>query len=154
MKAIEKILIAGIVGTTFMTMYSYWKSKKENEQYVEPVMLNKLIDKSENLPDIQDNKTNPAGWGIHYLIGIIFVASYWLIWRRALKQPTTAKVLIIGALSGIIGIASWKLMFTKHDNPPQNNRLGYYKQLFTAHIVFSLTALLAYKITEEKEKLA
>lgn len=151
MKTIEKIVIAGVVGTSFMTLYSYWKSKKENQEYVEPVMLNKLIDKSENMPDIKDNDSHPAGWGLHYLAGIAFVTAYWLMWRRALKHPTAPKVLAVGSLSGIVGIATWKLMFAKHNNPPQNYRYGYYKQLFTAHLVFSLTALIAYKLTEEKE---
>lgn len=151
MKTIEKIIVAGVVGTTFMTLYSYWKSKKEKQEYVEPVMLNKLIDKSKNLPDIKDNDAHPAGWGLHYLTGIAFVTAYWLLWRKVLKHPTLPKIVVIGSLSGIAGIATWKLMFANHDNPPQNYRYGYYKQLFTAHVIFSLTALMAYKITEDSE---
>jgi hypothetical protein len=79
MKAIDKIIIAGIVGTSFMTLYSYLKSKKEDEEYVEPVMINKLIDKSENLPSIRNEDAHPAGWGLHYATGIGFMAVYWLI---------------------------------------------------------------------------
>lgn len=152
MKAIEKIIVAGIIGTTFMTLYSYMKSKKENEQYVEPVMLNRLIDNSEKLPDIKDNNVHPAGWGLHYLTGIAFVTAYWIFWRKALKDPTITKVLAIGSLSGIAGITTWKMLFANHDNPPHNNRYGYYKQLFTAHIIFSITALLAYKLANIKKQ--
>lgn len=76
MKTIAKIMIAGIAGTTTMTLYSYWKSKREREEYVEPVMLNKLIDNAGDTPEIRDQDTHPAGWGLHYLTGIAFVAAY------------------------------------------------------------------------------
>ena len=152
MKA-SKIILAGIVGTTFMTLYSYYISKKERQQYVEPVLLNKLIDSSENLPDIKDEETHPAGWLAHYGIGIAFVIAYYLLWKRALKSPGPLKALIIGAASGAVGIGSWKIMFAANDNPPGNNRYGYYRQLFYAHLVFTALALAGYKVPEYIKKL-
>lgn len=146
MKSVEKILIAGIVGTSFMTLYSYLKGEKENEKYVEPELLNELIDNSGNLPEIQNEKTHPAGWGLHYGAGIAFVGTYWLLWEKVLKKPTLSKVLSVGALSGVAGIGIWQTLFSIHDNPPKNNRRGYYKQLFEAHIVFSAFALASYKL--------
>ena len=143
MKTIEKIVVAGIVGTSFMTLYSYWKSKQEKQEYVEPVLINKLVDASENLPDVKN--THPAGWALHYLTGISFVAGYWIIWHKALKKPTAPKIIVIGTSSGLIGIAIWKLLFAQHNNPPNNYRYGYYKQLLMAHIVFSAFAMATYK---------
>lgn len=151
MKTAEKIIIAGIVGTTFMTLYSYLKSKKENEEYTEPIMINELIDNSGNLPSAKDEDTHPAGWGLHYATGITFVSIYWLLWKRALTKPTLAKIVIIGSLSGLSGIAVWKLLFAQHDNPPHTDRYGYYKQLFVAHIIFAFFALGTYKLLHEKE---
>ena len=49
----KKIIGTGIVGTVFMTLYSYMKSKQEKQEYVEPVMINKLIDNSKNMPEIK-----------------------------------------------------------------------------------------------------
>lgn len=144
MKSIEKIIIAGIVGTTFMTLYSCRRAKKEQEQYIEPVLINKLIDNSKNLPEIQKEKCNPIGWALHYTIGFFFVLAYWILWRKALHKPTIINVLIIGSLSGIAGMVAWKLFFSKHDNPPYNYRPGYYRQLFFAHIIFSVFALTSY----------
>ncbi len=143
MKTIEKIVVAGIVGTSFMTLYSYWKSKQEKQEYVEPVLINKLVDASENLPDVKN--MHPAGWALHYLTGISFVTGYWIIWHKALKNPTTPKIIIIGTSSGLIGIAIWKLLFAQHNNPPNNYRYGYYKQLLMAHVVFSAFAIATYK---------
>lgn len=149
MKTVEKIILAGIVGTTFMTLYSYMKAKKEDEEYVEPVMINKLIDNSKNLPSVPQEDSHPVGWGLHYATGIIFVAAYWLLWKKVLLKPTPGKILIVGSLSGALGIMVWKLLFAQHDRPPYNYRYGYYKQLFTAHIIFSLFALTTYKVLDK-----
>ncbi|KOS05442.1 hypothetical protein AM493_04915 [Flavobacterium akiainvivens] len=150
MKAIDKIIIAGIVGTSFMTLYSYLRSKKEDEEYVEPVMINKLIDNSENLPSISNEDAHPAGWGLHYATGIGFMAVYWLIWKKALARPTRNKILLLGILSGLVGIAVWKMLFSQHDRPPHNYRYGYYRQLLIAHIVFTLFSVTTYKLLDKE----
>jgi hypothetical protein len=53
--------------------------------------------------------------------------------------------MLLGAISGLIGIAAWKIFFSTHDNPPGNNRFGYYGQLFIAHLIFSTAAILTFK---------
>lgn len=146
---LSKIILAGVLGTSFMTLYSYVISKREKDQFVEPVLLNELIDSSENLPNIdQDKQTHPAGWAGHYLIGIGFVFAYYILWRRSLTSPTIAKTLVIGAASGLIGIAAWKIMFAANDDPPHNNRFMYYRQLLFAHIIFSIFSLYGYKLPD------
>lgn len=144
MKTTEKIIIAGIVGTTFMTLYSYIRAKKERQQYVEPVLINKLIDNSENV-DLDDTSSHPAGWGLHYATGIAFIAAYYFVWKKALHHPTTARMLWVGIVSGAVGIAVWKLLFNQHNKPPHNYRYGYYRQLLMAHIVFSISGIATYK---------
>ncbi len=150
MKTGYKIIIAGIAGTTLMTLYSYYRAKKEGQQYREPVLLNKLINRSNALPDkVTDN--HPAGWMSHYMVGIGFVAAYYIFWKKALHFPTAYKIGIVGTVSGVVAIIAWKLMFAANPNPPDNNRYGYFRQLFIAHIIFSLSALAAYKVaTDEK----
>lgn len=147
---LSKIIIAGIAGTTFMTLYSYYVSKKEKQEFTEPVLLNELIDGSENLPDIDNDEkeSHPAGWLIHYVLGFVFVISYYFIWRRALQSPSVIKGLLIGSASGAIGISVWKIMFASNSHPPHNNRYRYYRQLFIAHIIFSTLALYGYKLPE------
>jgi hypothetical protein len=152
MKA-SKIIAAAIVGTSFMTLYSYIIAKKEKQKFVEPELLNELIDRSDNLPDIDDKKEHPAGWLIHYALGAVFVIAYYFLWRRSLKSPNIAKGLVIGAASGLIGIISWKIMFATSDNPPGNDRYKYYRQLFVAHLIFSTFALYGYKLPEYYKQL-
>ena len=128
-----------------MTLYSYMKAKKENQQYVEPVMINRLIDNSKNLPPLEHEESHLAGWGLHYATGIGFVTIYWLIGKKVLTRPTVPKIITVGALSGLIGIVVWKMIFAQHERPPHNYRYGYYRQLFVAHIIFALFALTTYK---------
>lgn len=151
MSTISKITLAAVAGTTFMTIYSYRRSKKQNEQFVEPVLLNKLIDKSENLPDIKDNTQNLTGWLLHYFAGLSFVGSYWLFWKKSLQKPTVPKTLVIGSLSGLAGILVWKSLFFQHKNPPGVKRKQYFRQLFTAHIIFTGFSLFTYKLLHKAE---
>lgn len=153
MKNVEKIIIAGIVGTTFMTLYSYVKGRKENQEYVEPVLINKLINNSENLPYIHHENTNITGYVLHYATGIGFMALYYLLWKKVLYKPTLPKILLVGTVSGMAGIMAWKLFFMQHNRPPQNYRYGYYRQLLMAHIVFTLFAIPTYKLLDNKKYL-
>lgn len=146
MKTTGKIIVAGLVGTTLMTLYSYYISKKEKEQYREPELLNALVDRSRYLPQIADKQKHPFGWAAHYGIGIMFVIAYRLLWKESLKNPSLFRTAVIGAASGGIGIVSWKFFFSEHDNPPANDRQGYYRQLFYAHIIFSASAIITYRL--------
>lgn len=143
-----KILLAAAVGTSFMTLYSYIISKREKDQFVEPVLLNELADTTDELPDVTDKETHPVGWAAHYGMGLLFVLAYYFLWRNSLRSPGIIKGLLIGAASGLVGIIGWKIMFAANDNPPHNNRDKYYRQLFFAHIVFSFFAMYGYKLPE------
>jgi len=145
MKTAGKIIVAGLIGTTLMTMYSYYRSAKEKQQYREPELLNALIDRSRYLPAIKNKHIHPFGWGTHYAIGLLFVLSYRLLWKKSLTDPTIFSTLVIGSASGTIGVLSWKTFFSEHDNPPPNDRQGYYRQLFYAHLLFTAAAVLTYK---------
>lgn len=147
---ISKVLLASLIGTSFMTLYSYYVSKKEKQEFTEPILLNKLIDRSENLPEIEDDEkdTHPAGWLLHYGSGVLFVLCYYFLYKRALKSPSIIKGLLAGAASGLLGIAVWQIMFSSNTNPPKNNRYRYYRQLFIAHIIFSTLAIYGYKLPE------
>ena len=148
MKPIYKIFSAAFVGTTFMTLYSYYRAGKENQQYREPVLLNKLLNRSNALP-VKVGDNHPAGWVGHYAVGVLFVIAYYALWKRALHSPGPVRTATIGTMSGLLAIGAWKTMFAANDNPPANDRSGYYRQLFVAHLIFSAFALAAYKASEK-----
>lgn len=145
---ILRIVLAGAIGTTFMTLYSYAVANKEQKQYREPELLNKLVDKAPiNLPKIKKN--NAMGWWVHYAIGFAFSTVYDLIWRRTFVSPTTMSSLFMGAISGVIGILGWKTFFAAHPNPPKTHFRGFYAQLLAAHIIFGFFAKLGYKLPDK-----
>lgn len=134
-----------------MTLCSYLLSNKEDQQYREPELLNTLIDRSRHLPDAPQKETHPSGWVAHYAVGSGFVLAYKVLWPASLKEPTLGKTLLIGGLSGAIGILVWKILFTIHRSPPRNNRSGYYRQLFFAHLIFTSASVYTFKYFEPVE---
>lgn len=151
--SLKRIIIAGAIGTTFMTLYSYWASKKEREQFLEPALLNELAEDAEVLPEAGDEETNPVGWAGHYGQGFVFVAAYYYLYRNALQKPSVAKGIFAGAVSGIIGIAIWEAMFRMSKNPPKTERYRYYRQLFIAHLIFSTFAIYGYRLPDVVKQL-
>jgi len=151
---LSKFIAAAVIGTSCMTLYSYIIAKKEKQKFLEPQLLNELMDESDNLPDTDEPKTHPAGWAAHYGVGLLFIAAYYILWKRSLHAPGIAKGLAIGAASGVLAIISWEIMFKASNNPPQNDRYGYYKQLFVAHLIFSVAALYGYKLPDYIKQIA
>src|SRR5690606_27585622 len=121
MNRVGEILLSGIVGTIFMTAYIIRKSRQESELYLQPVLMNKMIDRLNEFPIIRDKLTNPAGWLLHFGAGISFVAIYWLIWRKSLKNISFEKMVLIGLISGVIGVVIWKIILEEHPKPPAND---------------------------------
>ena len=100
---ISIILIASIVGTTFMTLFSYIISKIFNKLYKEPVLLHYLLRFMKT--DISEQMIRIFGRIIHYMIGLAFVIIYDILWRNHI-QIFWMSALIFGTLSGILGILS------------------------------------------------
>lgn len=148
MKSIAKIIVSSIIGTVFMTVYISHRAKKDREEYLQPVLLNKLIDNAKFLPSIKDKNNHPAGWVLHYGAGAGFVSAYWLLWKKALRKPSFLRMLVLGSISGIVGMSIWKIIFEEHHRPPNNDRLAYYKELFFAHMVFSIFSLQSFRLLD------
>lgn len=152
MKAVSSIIISGVVGTTLMTLYSYYRSEKANRQYVEPVVMNKLIARAKNLPEVDNTDTHLAGWVLHYAAGVGFMASYYLLCRTALEQPAPGRVFVMGTASGFAGIMIWQVLFSTVNNPLRHSRMGYFRQLLAAHIVFAFAGVTTYNLLNDSYK--
>jgi len=139
-----KILLAAIVGTILMTAFSYLMSEAFHKLFKEPVLLNKLLQRlGVKLPHGQ---LSIVGWLIHFVIGLLFAFLYELFWKYTDADPTWGCGLILGAISGIVGILAWMIMFRLPESPPKVKFSEYYLQLFFAHIVFALGVIAVYKI--------
>jgi len=138
-----KIFTSALVGTSAMTLFSYLISKSEKINFREPEILSQLI---ERLPKGHSKTTaNITGWGTHYAIGILFVAFYSELWEQTKVKPSIRTGAILGAVSGLAGVAGWQTMFDCHPHPPAKNLKQYFNHLMIAHIVFGIFSAVTYK---------
>lgn len=132
-----KPLIAGALGTTFMTLYSYGYSYWKKKQFREPQLLAHLIKGPEG-PFRKDDLVQ--GWFAHYLVGAVFALSYQQFLQGKFINNPTIKAPVFGGLYGIAGVLGWKATIKKHPNPPKINYQQYYGHLIVAHIIFGSLA--------------
>lgn len=142
---ILQLLLVSVGATSAMTWFSYAMSKNFRELYKEPVLLAFALEKMNLNRSEQTKKT--WGWLLHYAIGFLFVIGYHIIWVKDIIAISPLGALLLGVISGVVGIISWVLIFKiTHHQPPIDFK-GYYIQLFFAHIIFAIIATVLYSIT-------
>lgn len=138
----SQIVLATIAATSAMTLFSYAISASFRELYKEPVLLTFLLTQLKIDVSIKTKAT--LAWLLHYFIGFIFVLIYHFLWVNNILKLSFLNALLLGSLSGIIGITGWMILFRLADYKPKIDFKGYYIQLFFAHIIFGLIAALFY----------
>jgi len=141
---VVQIITSTIAATSVMTLFSYAVSASARELYKEPVLLGyilKVFGIEVKLP-----VRITLGWILHYLIGLTFVIAYHFLWTYKIFEMSWSTALLFGAISGIIGIISWIIMFASAPKKPDINLPGYYTQLFVAHVIFAIVAFVVYKL--------
>ncbi|WP_286970081.1 hypothetical protein [Flavobacterium sp. UBA4854] len=142
---IIQLILVSIGATSAMTWFSYVMSKKFQELYKEPVLLTFALKKTNISLSEKSQKT--WGWLIHYIIGFLFVMGYQILWVKNILPVSPLNALLLGVISGVIGILSWIIIFKMTDHQPPIDFKGYYIQLFFAHIIFAVVATALYSIT-------
>lgn len=150
MKKAEKILLSGITGTFFMTLFSQLLSLIAKENFSEPEHLATMLHRF--IPHTSKTFNRVAGWNAHFAVGLIFSTAYVELWEQGKITPSVKNGLLLGAVSGLLAVAIWKLTFKLHPLPPWINYNKYYLQLVPAHIVFALFATLAYQLLKVHEE--
>lgn len=140
-----QILLVSIAATSVMTLFSYFISASFRELYKEPVLLTFLFTKMNHR--ISSQSKTALGWLTHYGVGFLFLLAYHIAWTNSLLEISIADTFFLGAISGIIGIISWVIIFCITLYQPPINYKRYYIQLFFAHIIFALTATATYHIS-------
>jgi hypothetical protein len=147
---LSKIAISGVAGTTVMTAGSELMSLLAGENFSEPDHLETMI--SRLAPHLSKHAKKIAGWGAHYAMGLVFAAVYVELWETKKIKHTIKNGIILGAISGVLGLLIWKGTFKAHPLPPWINYTHYYLQRIPAHIVFAVAATLAYRLTVTEEE--
>lgn len=139
---ILQILISSIAATSAMTLFSYAVSASARELYKEPVLLSYVLSHLhlEATPSVK----NILAWVLHYIIGLGFVVAYHFLWVYNILELTWQIGILLGAISGIIGIITWFILFKMVAQKPNIDYNGYYLQLFAAHLIFGFIAYAVY----------
>lgn len=148
LSVLMKILIASILATAVMTAFSYIVSESFKKLFKEPVLLSYAIGRFHL--NTSQNTERVLAWLLHFAIGFMFVVSYHFIWKLEWLSFTFQTALILGALSGIVGIISWHFIFKFTNYQPRIPFKEYYLQLFIAHVFFGGTAYYTYLLLGDK----
>jgi len=146
---ITKVALSGITGTTFMTISSELMSLM-GQNFSEPDHLRTMIGRL--TPSLSKRATVIAGWGAHYAMGIVFAAVYVELWETHQIRHTVKNGIILGLLSGLIGLVIWKATFKTHPLPPLMKYNRFYLQRIPAHVVFAVFATLNYRLMKQQEE--
>jgi hypothetical protein len=138
-----KVVNAGLLATSFMTLFSYAYSFLSKDNTKEPQLLGKLIRRLR--PGIPKRAAGVAGWAAHYGVGLLFAELYGRIWERTAINVNARSGLVFGGLSGIAAILIWKFTFAIHPFAPAVNFTSFALNLFLAHLVFGLFAAIGYR---------
>ncbi|QEC74748.1 hypothetical protein [Mucilaginibacter ginsenosidivorax] len=144
----KEILVSGIAGTSFMTLFSYLVSLADGENFSEPERLGQLVGRL--IPKLDEKQSQALGWLGHYGVGLLFSLVYVELWREGKIKPDWKTNLCLGGISGLIAVAIWKSTFKMHPLPPKLNFDKYYLQLVPAHVIFALFARIGYQLIRKK----
>ncbi|WP_339715728.1 DUF6789 family protein [uncultured Kriegella sp.] len=136
--AIYAILLAGILATTTMTLFSYLVSQIRNREFNEAQLLNKFIDNTKCLPEIP-NENSLWGWFLHYGIGIFFTVWMYCLFITFEWQPSIWLGAVLGLIAGMVGAVGWLSLFAFHPNAPETDLKEFLIQLLMAHCIFGAT---------------
>ncbi len=150
MDRISKTGISGVAGTLVMTAGSELMSLLGKENFSEPDHLETMV--SRIVPVLSKHARKIAGWGAHFTMGLIFAAIYVELWETKKIKHTLKNALILGVVSGVIGLFIWKATFKVHPLPPWLNYDLFYWQRIPAHIEFAVADTMAYKLTANIEQ--
>ena len=149
----KKVFTAGIIGTSAMTIFSYLVSVLMNENFREPEIMTILI---KNILPVASQYAPYLAWSLHYFIGFIFVFIYVRLLDHNKLKANIESGLLLGAISGIVGITGWYFTLKIHPELPVINPKHFFILLFFAHIILGIFAVIGYilvkKLTGNVEK--
>ncbi len=137
-------ILAGLTGTTIMTLFSYAVSKQKKENFNEPELLGYLLQKQLNSHNYKPYLL--VGWLLHYTLGCLWADIYTTGLSIVNKRPNNKRATLFGLGGGFLGVFIWKAMFKRQRKPLPMHYPQFYLQLFIAHLVFALSASNTYDL--------
>ena len=138
----SRTMSAAVLGTSAMTLYSYFLSGTKNRNFREPENLSILLRRT---APVGEREAEAICWTAHYTVGLLFVLVYEEFYASTQLRPGIRSGLTLGFFTGLFAILVWKMVFDLHPRPPQKDFKKYYGQLLVAHIIFGLVSTMVYK---------
>ena len=145
----KKVFFSSILGTTAMTIFSYVVSEVMSDNFREPDVMSFFFKNLSKTFLQYGTYLGYLAWAIHYIIGFSFVFIYVKLWDNNTLKPNIVSGIFLGAIAGIFGIIGWYITFKIHPNPPIVNLKNFFIQLFFAHIVFGIFAMIGYNLVKK-----
>ncbi len=83
---------------------------------------------------------------VHFAIGALFAVVYCLLWHWNVFDINWKNSIWVGAVSGLIAIVIWRLIFKLHKNPPDINFEQYAIALVLSHISFGFMTFATFEL--------
>lgn len=141
---IFQIIISWITAWFIIMLFYKTISASDNEIYLDPALLTLLV-KVLGI-DFPLKAKFIASSILHHTIGICFVAIYYLIWYYEFTEISWKTSFIIGIVTGLLRIVSWTFLVIIIPSARLAGFKGYYLQLVFLHNIFTITALILYKL--------
>lgn len=140
----RKIISAAISGTSAMTLFSKAASAVKGNNFSEPEILGRIL--CELMPDLKPQYARIAGWNIHYAVGFMFTMLYSKIIEERKRKTSLKSGIILGFLSGLVGIFVWKLVLGLSKSAGVEDKSSFYRHIWVAHLVFGAFTAVGYQM--------
>lgn len=133
------IFIAGLTGTTIMTLFLYFLGKASGNNFNVIWLLGSVFLYRKTTSTILRIS---VGSFFHYLTGIIYSFLFYSIWSESEVDPNFLYSLLFGVITGIIAMIVWYFLLK---NKKFNTPIKYYIfSNFIAHIIFAIVVFYVY----------
>ena len=132
-------VIAGITGTTFMTIAILLVKRITGRQINVIRILGTMLTASTTADGGCSRRLGSMATGVvgHYAVGIIFSFVYMYLWKHQLIGTDWITTSILGFVTGLTGIITWSIYFRVHAHPPHVPLKLYLSCILSAHILFA-----------------
>lgn len=133
------VLVAGVTGTTIMTLFLYLIGKLTHKNFNILWLLGSVVMRKKTKPTFL---IISIGTLLHYFTGIFYSFLFYFLWSVGVGKPNFLYSILFGIITGIIAMVVWYFLLRKKEfNTPVSS---FIISNFTAHIIFSLVVFYVY----------
>lgn len=140
---ILKIIVAGIIGTAVMTLFTNVIAFLFKERCKVVRVLGTMLT-FQTTPDKGLSNQLSAlmiGTVAHYFVGIVFSFVYAWLWSQEIVDENFYEAGILGFVTGIFAMVVWRIFIALHSNAPYLPLVLYLSAILLGHVFFAIGVL-------------